>query len=122
MPPRHHDRHPGDRCNVPGKLQKISLAGQGTAITGLPVHGRRLITPARQFDQVNTKQIQHGNDLLRIINVKATPLEISRVDLDRNGKIRPDDLPYSRHDDPQQTGPVFQAATPAVSALVGKGG
>jgi hypothetical protein len=66
----HHNGHAGHLGDVARELRKVGLANQGAAVFGFPLHGRGLVTAAREFHQIHNAAVEHLNHRLRIGRIK----------------------------------------------------
>jgi len=118
--PRHHHGHAGGGHYLPGKLQEIGFPRQGTAITGLAVHGGRLVAAAGELHQIHPEGVEHRYHRPGIVGAEAAALKVGGVELDRQreaaGHLLADPLHYLQ----QQSGAVFQAPAKAIAAQIGQ--
>ena len=76
------------------------------------------ICAARNFDQVDSGILQPFGHLQAVFERKAAFLEIGAVELHRNREVRADERADSVHREHQDARSVFEAAAPAIIALV----
>src|SRR5690606_40947673 len=79
---------------------------------------RLFVSAARDFQQIKLFRVEPGGDADRVFMAESATLEISRIELHRNGEIIANRATYRADCFKQEARPVLQRATPFVGTGV----
>ncbi|MNX31723.1 hypothetical protein D3C86_619160 [compost metagenome] len=117
---RDHHRHPRHAGQLASHFQKVGFPRQRAAVASFALHRRCFVAAAREFQQVDLLLVEPLDHLPGVVGVEAAALEIRRVELYRNTKLRRYGFTHRADHGQQQSSTILQRSAPVISAAIGQ--